>query len=94
MLKKVVKRSDPNVLTTSALTISSFVFSSLIIAETFQHLQGILKSYLHTAEYCHTAVFDKPRGDARVTPEDKQRLAEQRTAEITKRRADFNATNN
>jgi hypothetical protein len=29
-----------------------------------------------------------------VTPEDKQRLAEQRAAEIIKRRADFNATNN
>ncbi len=38
----------------------------------------------------------EPRGDIRVTPEDKQRssLAEQRTAEIAKRRADFNATNN
>ena len=34
------------------------------------------------------------RGDTRVTPEDKQRLAEQRAAEIAKRRADFNATNN
>ncbi len=29
-----------------------------------------------------------------MTPEDKQRLAEQRAAEITKRRADFNATKN
>ena len=36
----------------------------------------------------------QPRGDKRVTPEDKQRLAEQRAAEIAKRRADFNATNN
>jgi hypothetical protein len=36
----------------------------------------------------------QPRGDTRVTPEDKQRLAEQRAAEIAKRRADFNATNN
>jgi hypothetical protein len=27
-----------------------------------------------------------------VTPEDKQRSAEQRTAEIAKRRTDFNAT--
>ena len=35
-----------------------------------------------------------PRGDTRVTPEDKQRLAEQRAAEIAKRQADFNATNN
>ena len=35
----------------------------------------------------------QPRGDTRVTPEDKQRLAEQRAAEIAKRRADFNATN-
>ena len=34
------------------------------------------------------------RGDTRVTPEDKQRLAEERAAEIAKRRADFNATNN
>jgi hypothetical protein len=29
-----------------------------------------------------------------VTPEDKQRLAEQRAIEIAERRADFNATNN
>ncbi len=36
----------------------------------------------------------QPRGDTRVTPEDKQRLAEQRAPEIPKRRADFNATNN
>jgi hypothetical protein len=36
----------------------------------------------------------QPRGDTRVTPEDKQRLAEQRAAEIAKQRADFNATNN
>ncbi len=36
----------------------------------------------------------QPSGDTRVTPEDKQRLAEQRAAEIAKRRADFNATNN
>ena len=36
----------------------------------------------------------QPRGDTRVTPEDKQCLAEQRAAEIAKRRADFNATNN
>ncbi len=36
----------------------------------------------------------QPRGDTRGTPEDKQRLAEQRAAEIAKRRADFNATNN
>ncbi len=35
----------------------------------------------------------QPRGDTRVTPEDKQRLAEQRAAEIAERRADFNATN-
>ena len=36
----------------------------------------------------------QPRGDTRVTPEDKHRAAEQRAAEIAKRRADFNATNN
>ena len=36
----------------------------------------------------------QPRGDTRVTPEDQLRLAEQRAAEIAKRRADFNATNN
>jgi hypothetical protein len=36
----------------------------------------------------------QPRCDTRVTPEDNQRLAEQRAAEIAKRRADFNATNN
>ena len=35
----------------------------------------------------------QPRGDTRGTPEDKQQLAEQRAAEITKPRADFNATN-
>jgi hypothetical protein len=29
-----------------------------------------------------------------VTPEDKLRLAKERAAEIAKRRADFNATNN
>ena len=34
------------------------------------------------------------RGDTRVTPEDKQRLAEQRAVEIAKRRAELNATNN
>ena len=38
--------------------------------------------------------LQQPRGDTRVTPENKQRLAEHRTAEIDKRRADFNATNN
>ncbi len=36
----------------------------------------------------------QPRGDTRVTSEDKQRLAEQPMAEIAKRQADFNATNN
>jgi hypothetical protein len=36
----------------------------------------------------------QPRGETRVTREDKHRLAEQRADEITKRRADFNATNN
>ncbi len=36
----------------------------------------------------------QPRGDTRVTPEDKLRLAKERAAEIAKRRADFNATNN
>ena len=34
----------------------------------------------------------QPRGDTRATPEDKHRAAEQRAAEIAKRRADFNAT--
>ena len=34
------------------------------------------------------------RGDTRMTPEDKQRVAEQRAAEIAERRADFNATSN
>ena len=34
------------------------------------------------------------RSDIRVTPEDKLRLAEQRAAEISKRRADFNTINN
>jgi hypothetical protein len=42
----------------------------------------------------HTAIMRQPRGDTRVTPEDKQRLAEQRAAEIAKRRANFNATSN
>ena len=36
----------------------------------------------------------QPIGDPRVTQEDKQRLAEQRVAEIAERRADFNAANN
>ena len=36
----------------------------------------------------------QPRGDTRVTPEDKLRLAKERAAEIAKRREDFNATNN
>ena len=36
----------------------------------------------------------QPRGDTRVTPEDRQRLAEQRAAEIAKRRADFSTINN
>ena len=36
----------------------------------------------------------QPRGDTRVPPEDKQRLAEPRAAEIAKRRADFNANKN
>ena len=36
----------------------------------------------------------QPRGDTRVTPKDKQRLAEQRAAKIAKRQSDFNATNN
>ena len=36
----------------------------------------------------------QPRGDTRVTPEDKQRLVEQRAAENAKRRADFNTINN
>ena len=34
----------------------------------------------------------QPRGDTKVTPEDKQRLAEQRAAEIAKVGADFNVT--
>jgi len=36
----------------------------------------------------------QPRGDTRLTPEDKQRVAEQRAAETARRRADFNANNN
>ena len=36
----------------------------------------------------------QPRGDTRVTPEDKLRLAKERAAEIAKRRVDLNATNN
>ena len=36
----------------------------------------------------------QPRGDTRVTPEDKQRLAKERAAEIARQRADFNATIN
>ena len=34
----------------------------------------------------------QPRGDTRVTPEDKQRLAEQRAAEIAKRRTSTSPT--
>ena len=48
-------------------------------------------------EHLSSDISDTSRplaGDTRVTPEDKQRLAEQRAAEIAKRRADFNATNN
>jgi hypothetical protein len=40
------------------------------------------------------AFVRQPRGDTWVTPEDKQHLAEQHTAEIAKRRIDFNATIN
>ena len=36
----------------------------------------------------------QPRGDTRVTPEDKKRLAKERAAEIARQRADFNATIN
>ena len=36
----------------------------------------------------------QPRGETKVSSEDKQRLAEQRAPEIAKWRADFNATNN
>ena len=36
----------------------------------------------------------QPRGGIMVNPEDKQRLTEQRAAEIAKRRADFNAASN
>ena len=36
----------------------------------------------------------EPRGDTRVTPEKKQRLAKERAAEIARWRADFNATIN
>lgn len=36
----------------------------------------------------------QPRGDTRVTPEDKKRVAGQRAADIAKRRADFIAANN
>ena len=36
----------------------------------------------------------QPRGDTRLTPEAKQRVAEQRAAEIARRRADFIANNN
>ena len=36
----------------------------------------------------------QPRGDTRLTPEDKQRVAEQRAAETARRRADFIANNN
>ena len=36
----------------------------------------------------------QPRGDTRMAPRDKVRFAEQRAAEIAKRRADFNATYN
>ena len=36
----------------------------------------------------------QPRGDTRVTPEDKQRAAGHRAAEITKRRANFITVNN
>ena len=34
----------------------------------------------------------QPRGDTRVTPEDRRRAAAQRTAEVTERRAVFDTT--
>ena len=36
----------------------------------------------------------QPRGDTRVTPEDKRRAVAQRAAEIAERRAVFDANNN
>jgi len=36
----------------------------------------------------------QPRGDTRVTPEDKRRAVVQRAAEIAERRAVFDANNN
>jgi hypothetical protein len=36
----------------------------------------------------------QPRGDTRVTPEDKMCVARQRAADIAKRRADFIAADN
>ena len=36
----------------------------------------------------------QPRGDTRLTPEDKNRVAEQRAVEIAGRRANFIANNN
>ena len=36
----------------------------------------------------------QPRGDTRVTPEDRRRVVAQRTAEVAERRAVFDANNN
>jgi len=36
----------------------------------------------------------QPRGDTRVTPEDKRRAVAQRAAEVAERRAVFDANNN
>ncbi len=53
----------------------------------------------HLAHFNPPIKLGKPfvrqsRGDTRVTPEDKQCMAEQRAAEIAMRRADFNAHHN
>ena len=41
-----------------------------------------------------TPFVRQPRGDIRVTPEDKRRAAAQRATEVAERRAVFDANNN
>ena len=56
----------------------------------------------HKPRYIHYPLSDwilarfvrQPRGDTRVTPEDKRRAVAQRAAEVAERRAVFDANNN
>ena len=53
------------------------------------------KSFVTTLSFAIGKPFVRqPRGDTRVTPEDKRRAVAQRAAEIAERRAVFDANNN